>query len=212
MQIAGTPGPVTDATAVPVFLPRTPTERIVDRRQSNERRRSNERRQGSAFESVADWMPGSRPALSKRALIGLGLITFSFGIFFATAIYRLRPSVIVAQPAPVERIAPVPVPSVVEVQPLPTSTPEPEPEPEPVLAVASPELAAPAPAATVAVAPSPAKAKPAPAVRARPAPSVRPKRPTQPAAARVAAPKATEPDLFAPPAPASKKWVDPFAE
>src|SRR3982751_3001514 len=107
MQVAGTPAPVTDMTAVPVVLPHTPTERIIDRRQRIERRQSSERRQKSAFDSAADWTPGAMPALSKRTLIGLSLITFSSGILVATAIYRLRPSPsAAAAPAAIERIAP----------------------------------------------------------------------------------------------------------
>ena len=216
MQIAGTPGPVTDMTAVPTLLPHTPTERIIDRRQRIERRQSAERRQQSAFTAAADWTPGAMPALSKRALIGLCLITFSSGILVATAIYRLRTRTVAAQPAAVERIAAAPAASVVEIQPLPKPQPTPAPEPAP-----EPEtVAEPEPVAAVSAVPPAAKAapavRPAPAVRVRPAPPLdRPKRPVQATDGRVATARPTEPDPFATaarPKPASKKWVDPFAE
>jgi hypothetical protein len=222
MQIAGTPGPVTEVTAVPVLMPHTPTERIIDRRQRIERRQSTERRQKSAFPPAADGPAGVMPALSKRALIGLSLITFSSGILVATAIYRLRPSPTAARLAPVEQVAPAPAPAVVQIQALPNPGPlaprsgegvrETGPQPAPAVAPAASEPAS-APEMAAAVAVIPAAAKPAATVHVRPTPPVvRLKRPVQPTDGRVAAPRPTEPAPFAQPKPASKKWVDPFAE
>jgi hypothetical protein len=188
MQVGGTPGPVTDATPEP-FPPHTQTQRIIERRRKHELRRAD------------DWTPGPAPSLSRRAMVGICLITFASGILVATGIYRTRPSAAAAQPAPVEPIAPVLVPPVIAIQPLPKPAPEPEPAP----------LPAAAPVAAIAP-PAHAVAGSTPAARARPAPTVRPKRPARAAAARVTAPRSTEPDLFAPPARPSKKWVDPFAE
>ena len=223
MQIAGASGSVTDMTSVPVRMPETPTEKIYDRRHSYDRRQTDRRhRPTSASADASDLTPAPTPLLSARALLGLGLIVFTCGALFATAVYRLRPRAVVARAVPVERVAPAP--SVVEIQPLP------KPAPEPVLAAPAPALPAPVapPAAAVAVEKAqpppvvraaeprvvPASAKPVPAIRARPAPVVRPKtkRPAQASETRVAAPSSIDTDPFAPPARPSKKWVDPFAE
>jgi hypothetical protein len=190
MQIGDTPGPVTDVAGVPMPLPHTATQRIIERRRKH------------AFQRATDYAAEIAPLLSKRALIGICLATFAAGISVATAIYQLRPSAVAARPAPVERIAPAPIAAVVEIPPAREPAPLPA---APALAAPSPPVAAPSP-------PVAATAAPGPVARVRPAPAVRPKRPAQAATARALAPKSIAPTPVAPPARPSKKWVDPFAE
>lgn len=217
--------------AIPQATWETPTERMIERRKSDDRRvgGQRDRRKLVRGSEVAELPvlsdpPAARPA--RNAIVTIALVTFISGALVATAVDRLRRRIGFGQIAQAARVQAVttpagtpPTPAVVTpvtvAQPTtppalaPVILPLPTPQPEFLLARTAPETEATA----VDTRPErrPAVTKAAPVPRGALAPALRPRRSA--AAASPTPTRATEPDPFETTKPtASKKWVDPFAE
>jgi hypothetical protein len=220
--------------AIPQATWETPTERMIERRKSDDRRVGGQRDRrklvrGSEVSElpVLSDPPAARPA--RSAIVTIALVTFISGAMVATAVDRLRRRMGFGQIAQAARVQPVTTPAVTPPTPAavapvttaavaqpsgppviaPVILPLSKPVPEFLLARTAPE-----PEATADIPPPerrPAVTKAAPVPRGALAPALRPRRSA--AAASSTPTRATEPDPFeSTKPPASKKWVDPFAE
>jgi hypothetical protein len=210
MEVVGKPALADDTGAVPTAYRETPTERIIERRRTNERRRSPPR----ALAGQAQ--PAQGPTPTKNSVIAVSLIFFVGGALVATAVDRLRryvgsersarvtervqPATIATQPVPQPPQAPTV--SAIVVQPLP------KPEPEAALPPALAPAVTPPAAAEARSEKPPLAAKASGALHGGPAPGLRARRLAPPSPARASEVRPTEP----PPVKPTARWVDPFAE
>jgi hypothetical protein len=222
MQIAG-------AGAIPNVVWETPTERMIERRKSDDRRVGDRRRsvRGSEVTELPVLADAPAPAPARHTIVTIALVTFVSGAMVATAADRLRRRAGFGQVAQAARIQPMPATAIAPPAPPPVTPattpvaaqaiappspitpvilPLPSPEPEFLQARTAPETE------PTAIAPRPDRppvvAKAAPLPRGGLAPAIRPRRQAASAPSRT-----TEPDPFEATKPsASKKWVDPFAE
>jgi hypothetical protein len=224
--------------AIPQASWETPTERMIERRKSDDRRVGGQRDRrklvrGSEVAELPTEMPMSsdppaaRPA--RNAIVTIALVTFISGALVATAVDRLRRRIGFGQIAQAARVETTTTPAVTPPPPMvtpvtatapvaqptappalaPVILPLPTPKPEFLLARTAPETEATAVDARPERRPAITKATPVP--RGALAPALRPRRSA--AAASSTPQRATEPDPFEATKPAaSKKWVDPFAE
>jgi hypothetical protein len=212
--------------AIPTATWETPTERMIERRKSDDRRAGDRRDRrklvhGSEVAQlpVSSELPAPRPA--RNAIVTIALVTFISGALVATAVDRLRRRIGFGQMAQAARVQQVtkpavasPAPAAAAAQPTapralaPVILPLPKREPELLLAGSAPETEPNGDIPRPERRPTVTRATPVP--RGALAPALRPRRP----AATTSTPaRATEPDPFETTKPAaSKKWVDPFAE
>jgi len=220
--------------AIPQATWETPTERMIERRKSDDRRVGGQRDRrklvrGSEVAElpVLSEPPAARPA--RTAIVTIALVTYISGALVATAVDRLRRRIGFGQIAQAARVQPVAPPAVTPPTPAavtpateaavaqPTAPPAlapvilPLPTPQPEFLLARTALETEATAVDARPERRPAVTKAAPVPRGALAPALRPRRSA--AAASSSPTRATEPDPFDTTKPtASKKWVDPFAE
>lgn len=204
MQVVGVGADGTNVGAIPTAFWEGPTARIIERRNFDRRhgRRPVDRIEATAVVATPAPEPGR-----KNLIIGISLLTFACGVAVATAANRLPRTDRIAQierrQAAMPQLAPAPQPAPAAMIVEPLAKPAEEPEPAPIVS---------APAVSARPAPRPVIAKAvAPAPRAVSGRAVAPRRPTPVTAPRAADLEADDP-FEAKPAPAKRKWVDPFAE